>query len=239
MRAKVKHMYRNTPLNFKAMINRLDFTSADKRPIYLIEQELSTLRQGNMTLTEFYDDIEKKLMLLTNKTIMSCDCTLAMSLNQKCRLDALRIFITGTKKSLCDILFAKGPKDLPTALALAQEPNPERYQLAQNYSRSLGDGSQKAEKKPTEKDRNSYFPQQAKNPHFRKLQSVPKYGNQADTSVQTSVQLQDTDVSMRTIRTGQNQTRQPPLSNQTSLPIHQNFWPTQTQNGYVKAGKSI
>lgn len=52
----------NTPLNFKAMINRHDFTYANKRPVYLIEQELSTLRQGDMTMTEFYDEVEKKLM---------------------------------------------------------------------------------------------------------------------------------------------------------------------------------
>lgn len=132
----------NTPLNFKAMINRLDFTYADKRPIDLIEQELSTLRQGDMTLTEFYDEVEKKMTLLTNKTIMTCDSTLAMSLNQKYRLDALCVFITETKKFLSDILFAKGPKDLPTALTLAKnaESNHERYQFTLNYSRSLGGG---------------------------------------------------------------------------------------------------
>lgn len=49
----------NTVLNFKAIIARLDFTYSDKRPIYLIEQELSTLRQGNMTLLQYYDEVEK------------------------------------------------------------------------------------------------------------------------------------------------------------------------------------
>ncbi|KAH8272617.1 hypothetical protein KR018_004517 [Drosophila ironensis] len=78
----------NTPLNFKAMISRLDFTYADKKPAYLIEQELSTLRQGDMTLTEFYDEVEKKLTLLTNKTLMTSDNALAMSLNEKYRVDA-------------------------------------------------------------------------------------------------------------------------------------------------------
>ena len=43
----------NTVLNFQAIIARLDFTYVDKRPIYLIEQELSTLRQGNKTVIEF------------------------------------------------------------------------------------------------------------------------------------------------------------------------------------------
>lgn len=102
-----------------------------------------------MTLTEFYDEVEKKLTLLTNMTIMTCDKPLAMSLNEKYRADALRVFITGTKKSLRDILFAKGAKDLPTVLALAQkvELNHERYQFALNYSTSLQDKGPKPKKK--------------------------------------------------------------------------------------------
>lgn len=34
--------YFNTPLYFEAIINRLDFTYCDKRPIHVIEQELGT-----------------------------------------------------------------------------------------------------------------------------------------------------------------------------------------------------
>lgn len=93
----------NTLLNFKAIIARLDFTYSDKRPIYLIEQELSTLRQGNLTLLEYYDEVEKKLTLLTNKTLMTYDKTIAASLNEKYRMDALRVFISGTKKE-CAVL---------------------------------------------------------------------------------------------------------------------------------------
>lgn len=131
----------DTPLNFKAIINRLDFTYADKRPIYLIEQELSTLRQGNLTLIEYYDEVERKLTLLINKTIMTYDASLAASLNEKYRADALRVFISGTKKQLSDILFSARPKDLPSALALAQEveSNHERFHFANNYGRSLED----------------------------------------------------------------------------------------------------
>jgi len=123
------------------MINRLDFTYADKRLVYLIEQELSTLREGDMAMTEFYDEVEKKLTLLTNKTIMTCDTTLAI--NEKYRSDAC--IHKGNIKVF--------ERDLPTALALAQEveSNHERYQFALNYSRSLGEG-QKAEKKQTDRD---------------------------------------------------------------------------------------
>lgn len=51
----------NTPLNFRAIIARLDFAYSDKRPVHLIEQELSTLRQGNWSVTEYYDEVEKRL----------------------------------------------------------------------------------------------------------------------------------------------------------------------------------
>ena len=63
----------NTVLNFKAIIARFDFTYADKRRIYLIEQEMSTLRQGQDSVLKFYDNIEKKLSLLTSKTCMTYD----------------------------------------------------------------------------------------------------------------------------------------------------------------------
>ena len=54
-------------------------------------------------------------------------------------MDALRIFIPGAKKSLSDILFSARPHDLPSALALAQEvePNHERYTFATNFARSI------------------------------------------------------------------------------------------------------
>lgn len=39
-----------TVLNFDAIINRLDFTYCDKRPMHVIEQELGTLRQGDLSL---------------------------------------------------------------------------------------------------------------------------------------------------------------------------------------------
>ncbi|KAH8274858.1 hypothetical protein KR026_000785, partial [Drosophila bipectinata] len=206
----------NTPLNFKAMISRLDFTYADKKPVYLIEQELSTLRQGDMTLTEFYEEVEKKLTLLTNKTIMTFDNALASTLNEKHRVDALRVFITGVRKTLSDILFAKSPKDLPTAVALAQEveSNHERYQFALNYSRKLGDRGQRTDHRHNDRDRNSLMPIQKQNPYFT-------YGSQER---QGRIQSMNHDVSMRTIRTGQDQLRQAPF------PTQGNFWPSPQQN---------
>jgi len=58
----------NTVFNFHAILTRLDFTSADKTPTHVIKQELSLSRQGDLPLLKYYDEIERKLTLLTNKT---------------------------------------------------------------------------------------------------------------------------------------------------------------------------
>lgn len=128
----------NTVLNFKAIISRLDFTYADKRPIYLIEQEMSTLKQGSSSIVEFYDSVEKKLTLIINKTKMTHEGNndLIASLNEKYRQDALRTFISGLRKPMCDILFSSRPVDMPSALALAREleANQTRYMFANSFS---------------------------------------------------------------------------------------------------------
>lgn len=75
----------NTVLNLKAIIARLDFTYSDKRPLHMIEQEMSTLRQRNKNILQFYDEVERKLTLLENKTAMSYsgNAELIGTLNQK------------------------------------------------------------------------------------------------------------------------------------------------------------
>lgn len=185
----------NTVLNFKAIIARLDFTFADKRPIYLIEQELSTLRQGGLNVLEFYDLIEKKLSLLTNKTAMTYDKEICQTFNDKYRADALRTFISGLRKPLSDILFASRPSSLPTALAMAQEveANHERYAFAssfanrtnnnnnnsqpQNYNKRKDDIRQKkypATSNPPQNYQNTQNAQNSpmtKNPYFNNKQS--------------------------------------------------------------------
>ncbi|KAH8392786.1 hypothetical protein KR200_001009, partial [Drosophila serrata] len=81
-----------TILNFYPIIDRLDFTYSDKRQIHVIEQEMGTLRQGSLTLLQYYDEVEKKLTLLTNKATMSYEASAARILCEKFWDDALRIF---------------------------------------------------------------------------------------------------------------------------------------------------
>lgn len=61
----------NTILNFKAKIARLDQCFADKRSVQVLENELSILRQGKLSINEFYDEVDKHLTLIINKNKMT------------------------------------------------------------------------------------------------------------------------------------------------------------------------
>jgi len=64
--------------------------------MHVIEQDMSTLRQGNnMNPLQYYDEVGKKLTLLTNKAHMFYEPSTAKMLCEKFREDALRIFISG------------------------------------------------------------------------------------------------------------------------------------------------
>jgi len=46
--------HNGTVLNFDAIMARLDFVFSDKRPIHIIEQELSVLSQGKLSIMDYY-----------------------------------------------------------------------------------------------------------------------------------------------------------------------------------------
>jgi len=114
-----------------------DFTYADKTPTHVIQQELSFSRQGDLPLRKNYDEVERKLTLLTNKIVMTHDAAAAAVLNEQFRNDALHAFVSGLKKSLKVAVFPEEPRDLPTALALAQEAESsnERSAFAASFAR--------------------------------------------------------------------------------------------------------
>lgn len=53
----------NTPLNFKAIIAKLDQIYSDKRPLHILENELNTLREGRQSINEYYVSVDKQLTL--------------------------------------------------------------------------------------------------------------------------------------------------------------------------------
>lgn len=138
----------NTPLNFKAIIARLDFSYGDRTPLHVLEQQMSLLRQGDLSVRAYYEVVEKKLAKITNKAVMSFDPTVAVTINDKYRQDALRVFISGLKKSMSETLFSCRVTDLPSALALAEEigANRDRYNFATNFAK-LGEVREEDQRK--------------------------------------------------------------------------------------------
>lgn len=128
----------NTVLNFEAIIARLDQCFGDKRSLQALENELSILRQGNKSISEFYDVVDQHLTLIINKNKMNYpgNIDVVNALNGRARDNALRVFISGLKRPLSDILFSARPSDLPTALATAQElhSDQKRQEFAKIYA---------------------------------------------------------------------------------------------------------
>lgn len=177
-----------TVLNFEAILARLDFAYSDRRPIHIIEQELSVLRQGNMTVLEYYNLVNKKLTLLTNKTIMTYGnkADVINEMNSKNRESALRIFITGLNGNLPQVLFSIKPENLPNALAKAQEleANHQRANFAYNYyarsqptSNSNPNTQKKSEKADQQHDNNLRFNQKNQNNYQQTNRNVFAQGN--------------------------------------------------------------
>ena len=81
----------NTVLNFKAIIARLDHCYADKRSLQALENELSILRQGNQSISNFYDTFDEHISLIINKSEMSYSNNegIANTLNECARENAL------------------------------------------------------------------------------------------------------------------------------------------------------
>lgn len=137
----------NTVFNFDAMISRLDFTYADKRPIYLIEQEMIVLQQRNLSIEDFYDEVNKKLNALINKINMTYkEKNIARAMVANAAEKALRTFVTGLRGNLGQILYASNPTTLPEAYAKIQTiaNDQERIRFANQFnqpSSNKSDGS--------------------------------------------------------------------------------------------------
>lgn len=127
----------NTVFNFEAIINRLDFTYADKRPVYIIEQELIVLQQRHLSIEDFYDEVNKKLNALLNKINMTHkERAAATAMIQDASEKALRTFITGLKGNFGQMLYASNPATLPDAYAKLQTiiNDQERIKFANQYN---------------------------------------------------------------------------------------------------------
>lgn len=109
----------NTRMNFYSIINRLDYTYADQRPLYVLQDEMKTITQGKRNLSEYHDAINQALNLILSKIDMANEAgreTLMSYANQ----DAVRTFIKGLNSSFSKgTLYSNNPRDLAQAYAIA------------------------------------------------------------------------------------------------------------------------
>jgi len=131
---------------------------------------------------QYYDEVERKLTLVSNKIVMTHDDERASLLNTEVRADALHVFISGLKKTLRSVVFPAQPKDLPAALALAREAEAsiERSMFAATYAKVAEQRSQNTDyhkgqhKAPEKQGKNSsadHGPAK-KSPFFQKAKQV-------------------------------------------------------------------
>lgn len=112
----------NTAHNIDAITDRLDFSYADQRPLYVIEAEMTTKRQGSKSLQEFYDAINQALnMVITKITMTYKEAAEQKSLITETQSKAIRTFVTGLNSQLIrTTLYSNMPQSLSQAFAIAQ-----------------------------------------------------------------------------------------------------------------------
>lgn len=53
--------------SFNAIIDRLDYSYVDQRPLYVLEEEMMKLRQNNSPLHMYYDQLNQALNIVLSK----------------------------------------------------------------------------------------------------------------------------------------------------------------------------
>lgn len=71
----------------------------------VLRQGLETVRQGELTLMLYYDEVEKRLPLVPNKIVLTYKPNSAVLFNNEVRNEALQAFISGVRKPLRAIVF--------------------------------------------------------------------------------------------------------------------------------------
>lgn len=111
-----------TAYNINAIVDRLDFSYADQRPLYVVEAEMTSIKQSNKTLQEFYDKINQALNLVITKIVMTYkNENEQKSLIEESQQKAVRTFIMGLSNSMTrSTIYGASPRTLTKAFAIAQ-----------------------------------------------------------------------------------------------------------------------
>lgn len=112
----------NTAYNIDAIIDRLDFSYADQRPLYVVETEMTAIKQSSKSLQEYYDAINQALNMVITKIVMTYKNEQEQkSLIAETQQKAVRTFIMGLKNTMIrSTLYGHTPKTLAQAFAMSQ-----------------------------------------------------------------------------------------------------------------------
>lgn len=106
-----------TPLNWNSIKKCLMMHYSDKRDIGTLEYQMTVLRQGNRTITEFYQAVYQHLSLILDKvSCLELDENSLKAMTNTYREKALDTFIRGLNGDLPRLLSVREPTSLPQAL---------------------------------------------------------------------------------------------------------------------------
>lgn len=197
----------NTAHNVDAIIDRLDFSYADQRPLYVIEAEMTMVKQNGKSLQEYYDTINQALnMVLTKITMTYKEAAEQKSLMIESQSKAIRTFITGLQSPLIrTTLYGNMPKTLAQAFAVAQTIQYDNQHLQLDQQLRLQE-QQRSMKKSTGDMKPKYNPNFHYQPQQQSTQAPNPNGNTAPHQKQQSKPTpMDVDSSKRYIQSTQFQ----------------------------------
>lgn len=111
-----------TAYNIVSILKTLDSSYADKRPLYVVEAEMTSIKQLNRSLQEHHDAINEALNLVISKIVHAYKFEEEQrSLVAEAQKKAVRTFIVGLKNHMMrNILYGRTPESLADAFAIAQ-----------------------------------------------------------------------------------------------------------------------
>lgn len=111
-----------TAYNIIAIIKTLDSSYGDQRPLYVVEAEMTSIKQLGKTLQEFHDVINQALHMVISKIVLAYKTESEQkSLVAEAQQKAVRTFTVGLDSQMMrHILYSRKPGSLAEAFTIAQ-----------------------------------------------------------------------------------------------------------------------
>lgn len=154
-----------TAYNIDAIIAQLDSSYADQRPLYVVEGEMTMIKQMGKTLQEYYEAINQALNMVISKIVMTYNVLEQQkSLVAEAQLKAIRTFIVGLKSQATrNVLYGQKPKTLAEAFTTAQTVYYDNQYLQLDQNRETPNGQSRSQQQNAPKRFYSGTNQQAQN----------------------------------------------------------------------------